>query len=66
MANLIALSGEVTGFVVDGRAVNVVYFDSYGMGCNEVLGQRLGVFPVSLISEVMPSVFGLGRSVPLD
>lgn len=66
LANPIAFSGEMTDFVVGGRAVDVIYFDGYSMGCNKVLGARLGIFPTSLIIEVMPSSFGLGSSVPLD
>lgn len=49
LTKLIAFSGGVTGFVVDGRAVHVVYFNGYSMGCNKILGARLGIFPISLI-----------------
>lgn len=45
--------------------MDVVCFDGCSMGCDKTLGTRLGIFPISLISEVMPSSFLLGHSVPL-
>jgi len=66
LANLVVFSGEVTGFVVEGRAVDVAYFDEYSMSCKKVLGARLGIFLISLISGVVPSCFWLGSSTPLN